>query len=43
MWLGIIIAILLCWTDIRLIVGIIVAFTGYELKSKKEQKIVELE
>jgi hypothetical protein len=43
MWIGIIIAILFFWTGIGLIGGLVMALVGYELKNKKEQKLVDFE
>lgn len=43
MYFGIIIAILFCWTGVGLIIGLLLALLGHELKSKEEQKLWENE
>lgn len=39
MWFGIIFAILFCWTGIGLIIGLVIAIIGHELKTKKQIKL----
>lgn len=43
MWIGIIVAILFCWTVIGAIIGIIIAVIASEDKRKCNQKMVDVD